>query len=161
AYLQCPLYDELEEALGRAMGRHVVVTPSTTLAHLAGLPVLIGERDLVLVDQFAHSSIHMATELIDDVPIELVRHSRLDVLERHLDEEAGKYERVWYLCDGVYSMLGDFAPFAGLADLLERYPNLYLYIDDAHAMSWIGRHGRGAALEHFPDSERVVVSVSL
>jgi len=161
AYLQCSLYEELEEVLGRAMGRHVVVTPSTTLAHLAALPVLVGERDLVLLDQFAHASLHMATELIDDVPIELVRHSRIDAIERRLIEAGDRHDRIWYLCDGVYSMLGDFAPFAGLATLLERYPKLHLYIDDAHAMSWAGPNGRGMALRHFPSSDRVFVAVSL
>jgi 7-keto-8-aminopelargonate synthetase-like enzyme len=161
AYLECPLYTALEEALGTIMDKHVVVAPSTTLAHLAALPVLIGDRDLVLIDQFAHASLHMATELVADVPIELVRHNRLDVLEQKLREAGDQYERVWYLCDGVYSMLGDFAPFAGLAELLDRHARLHLYVDDAHAMSWTGRSGRGAALTHLGHSERVVAAVSL
>ena len=73
AYLQCPLYDALEDALAQVMDGHVLVAPSTTLAHLAALPVLIGDRDLVLVDQLTHASVHMATNLVDDVPIELLR----------------------------------------------------------------------------------------
>jgi len=161
AYLQCPLYDELEDALERIMGRPVVVAPSTTMAHLAALPVLVGDGDLVLIDQFAHASVHMATELIDDVPIELVRHNKLEAIEQKLQEAGDQYERVWYLCDGVYSMLGDYAPFAGLADLLQRYPRLHLYVDDAHGMSWTGRYGRGPALEQLHASDRVVVAVSL
>jgi 7-keto-8-aminopelargonate synthetase-like enzyme len=161
AYLECPLYFEIEEALGRIMDRKVMVAPSTTMVHLAALPVLVGDRDLVLVDQFAHASIHMATDLIDDVPIELVRHSRVDILEQKLIEAGDRYERVWYLCDGVYSMLGDFAPFEGLSALLDRYPRLNLYVDDAHAMSWTGLHGRGAALTHLGESDRIFVAVSL
>jgi 7-keto-8-aminopelargonate synthetase-like enzyme len=161
AYLQCPLYEALEQALGRVMDRHVLVAPSTTMAHLATLPVVIGDRDLVLVDQFAHASVHMATELTDDVPIELVRHNRLEVIEQKLIEAGDKFERVWYLCDGIYSMLGDYAPFAGLADLLERYPRLHLYVDDAHGMSWTGRHGRGPALTQLGAYDRVLVAVSL
>ncbi len=160
AYLQCPLYETLERALGRIMERHVMVAPSTTMAHLAALPVLVGDRDLVLVDQFVHASVHMATDLIADVPIELVRHSRLDVLEERL-AEAGDFERVWYLCDGIYSMLGDFAPFAGLSRLLARYPKFHVYVDDAHGMSWTGRHGRGAALTELGAHERVIAAVSL
>jgi 7-keto-8-aminopelargonate synthetase-like enzyme len=161
AYLECDLYRALEDALDRMMDRHVMVAPSTTMAHLAGLPVLVGDRDLCVIDQFAHASMYMATELISDVPIELLRHSRLDLLEKILIDAGEKYDRVWYLCDGVYSMLGDFAPFAGLKDLLARYPRLNLYVDDAHAMSWTGRHGRGAALTHLGESDRVVVAVSL
>ena len=161
AYLECPLYRSLEAALERIMQRYVVVTPSTTMAHLAALPVLVGDNDLVIVDQFAHASIHMATDLIADVPIERILHSRVDLLERQLLEAENQYERVWYLCDGVYSMLGDFAPFEELAKLLRRYPRLNLYVDDAHAMSWTGRHGRGAALTKLGDSDRVFVAVSL
>lgn len=160
-YLECPLYEALERSLGRAMDRHVLVTPSTTLAHLAALPVLVGDRDLVLVDQFAHASIHMATDLIADVPVELLRHNRMDLLEERLESAHKEHERIWYICDGVYSMLGDFAPFTELSRLLTRYPKLHLYVDDAHAMSWLGKHGRGSALSFLADAERVIVAVSL
>jgi 7-keto-8-aminopelargonate synthetase-like enzyme len=161
AYLECSLYRSFEGALGEMMDRHVMVAPSTTMAHLATLPVLIGDKDLVLVDQFAHASIHMATEHIADVPVEIVRHSRTDLLEERLIEAGDRFERVFYLCDGIYSMLGDLAPFEALNDLMRRYPRLNLYVDDAHAMSWTGRHGRGAALTHLDASERVFIAVSL
>jgi 7-keto-8-aminopelargonate synthetase-like enzyme len=161
AYLECPLYGALEDTLSQAMDAHVLVTPSTTLAHLAALPVLVGDRDLVLVDQFAHASIHMATDLVADVPIEVLRHNRMDLLEQRLREAGESHDRVWYVCDGVYSMLGDFAPFAELSALMQRFPKLHLYVDDAHAMSWAGRHGRGAALDRLTPRDRVVVAVSL
>jgi 7-keto-8-aminopelargonate synthetase-like enzyme len=138
-----------------------MVAASTTMAHFAALPVLVGDKDLVLIDQFAHASMHMATDLIADVPIELLRHSRLDLLEQRLVDAGAQYERVWYLCDGVYSMLGDFAPFEGLEAMVRRHPELHLYVDDAHAMSWTGRHGRGAALTHLGESDRVIVATSL
>jgi 7-keto-8-aminopelargonate synthetase-like enzyme len=160
-YLQCPLYNELEETLGEVMGRPTIVAPSTSVAHLAALPVLIGDKDVVLVDQFAHASIHMATDTIADVPIELMRHNRMDLLEERLKALGEGVERVWYLCDGVYSMLGDYAPFQELERLLNAYPKLHLYVDDAHAMSWLGQHGRGAALTFLGSLDRVVVAVSL
>jgi 7-keto-8-aminopelargonate synthetase-like enzyme len=160
-YLQCPLYNELEETLSEVMGRPTIVAPSTSVAHLAALPVLIGDKDVVLVDQFAHASIHMATDSIADVPIELMRHNRVDLLEERLKLIGEGVDRVWYLCDGVYSMLGDYAPFEGLERLLRTYPKLHLYVDDAHAMSWLGQHGRGAALTFLSSLDRVVVAVSL
>jgi 7-keto-8-aminopelargonate synthetase-like enzyme len=103
----------------------------------------------------------MATDSIADVPIELMRHNRMDLLEQRLQILGEGVERVWYLCDGVYSMLGDFAPFQDLDRLLRTYPKLHLYVDDAHAMSWLGRHGRGAALTFMSSLDRVVVAVSL
>lgn len=160
-FLECSLYRSLEDTLSEAMSAHVVVTQSTTMAHLSALPVLVGESDLVLVDQFAHASIHMATALVSDVEVELLRHNRMDLLEQRLQEASAAYERIWYICDGVYSMLGDFAPFDELSALLRRFPKLHLYVDDAHGMSWTGRHGRGAALSRITPLDRVVVAVSL
>lgn len=160
-FLECALYRTLEDTLSELMSAHVVVTQSTTMAHLSALPVLVGERDLVLVDQFAHASIHMATALVSDVKVELLRHNRMDLLEQRLQEASAAHEHIWYICDGVYSMLGDFAPFAELSALLQRFPKLHLYVDDAHGMSWTGRHGRGAALSRLTALDRVVVAVSL
>ena len=39
AYLQCPLYQELEALLQQIAGRPVLVAASTSLAHMAALPV--------------------------------------------------------------------------------------------------------------------------
>lgn len=161
AYLDAPLYPELEDALSRITRRPTVVAASTTLAHLSALPVLVHDDDVVLIDQFAHASLHMATELLKGTVVERLRHNRMDVLEDKIKQHTKPGQRVWYVCDGVYSMLGDFADFEGLRALSDRYPQLCLYIDDAHATSWTGRNGRGVALERLGDSERVVVALSL
>jgi 7-keto-8-aminopelargonate synthetase-like enzyme len=161
AYLQCALYEELEANLESMTGRPVLVAPSTTLAHMAALPVLLHDNDAALIDQFAHASLHTATELLHDVPVRLVRHNRLDQVERWLAELGPRHERIWLIIDGVYSMFGDVAPFDGLADLLQRHAQLHLYIDDAHATSWTGTCGRGVALTRFGGHERVVVALSL
>lgn len=161
AYLDAPLYRDLEDALDAITGRPTVVAASTTLAHLAALPVLIQDDDVVLIDQFAHASLHMATELLKGTLVERIRHNRMDLLEDKLKAYAHSTRRVWYVCDGVYSMLGDFAEFEALAALLARYPQFHVYVDDAHATSWAGTHGRGVALTELGHSERVVVALSL
>ena len=161
AYLDAPLYRDVEGALSEITGQPTLVAASSTLAHLAALPVLVADDDVVLIDQFAHASLHLATEVLKGTLVERIRHNRMDLLEEKLKAYAGTNRRVWYLCDGVYSMLGDFADFAGLNELLARYPALHLYVDDAHAMSWIGKHGRGAALSALSDTARVVVTLSL
>ena len=160
-YLSSNLYDELESLLGRMTGRHVLVGPSTTLCHLAALPVLVRDADAVIIDQFAHASLHMAVELLGTTPVVRVRHSRLDQLAVALEKLAREHERVWYVLDGLYSMRGDLAPFAGLRDLLQRHPQLRLYVDDAHSTSCLGSAGHGVALDALPDDERIVVTLSL
>jgi 7-keto-8-aminopelargonate synthetase-like enzyme len=49
-----------------------------------------------------------------------------------------------------------------LWNLMERYENFYVYIDDAHGMSWTGKHGSGYALSqlpHFHDKMILVTSL--
>ena len=58
-------------------------------------------------------------------------------------------------------MFADLAPFDELARLLERHPQLWLYIDDAHGVSWSGTCGRGQALEQLGGHDRVIVTGSL
>jgi 7-keto-8-aminopelargonate synthetase-like enzyme len=161
AYLQCPLYLELEALLEQVTGRPVAVAASTSLGHMAALPVLIRDGDTVVIDQFAHASLHSAVKLIPSVPLEVLRHNRMDQLDALLTRQREQPGHVWYLADGLYSMLGDSAPWSELSELLRRHDNLRLYIDDAHSTSCFGKHGRGLALEHFGGDERVVVALSL
>jgi 7-keto-8-aminopelargonate synthetase-like enzyme len=69
--------------------------------------------------------------------------------------------RVWLLVDGIYSMYGDIAPAAELSILLDRYPNLHIYCDDAHGFGWDGDKGRGSYLARAPWHERLVVVAGL
>jgi 7-keto-8-aminopelargonate synthetase-like enzyme len=160
-YLEHPLYQELEASLRQMTGRPVVVAPSTTLAHFSALPALVRDGDAVLLDQFGHASLHAATALLRDTPVELIRHQRFDLLEDRLRALLPTHRRIWFICDGVYSMRGDFARFDELRALLDRYPALHLYVDDAHATSWYGQSGRGIALSELGEHDRVVVALSL
>jgi 7-keto-8-aminopelargonate synthetase-like enzyme len=103
----------------------------------------------------------MAVRLLPDVPLEILRHSRMDQLEARLEQTAASGGNLWYVADGLYSMLGDFAPYESMAELLDRHAHFRLYIDDAHATSWLGKHGRGSVPERLLGDERVVVALSL
>jgi 7-keto-8-aminopelargonate synthetase-like enzyme len=163
AYASAPLYREVEASLAGLFGRPVVVTPSTSMGHLATMPTLITGTDLLLLDHQVHHSVQTAAKLVQagGVPVELIPHNDLRTLEKRLQSSPGR--RVWYAADGLYSMYADFLPTAALDELAGRYGNLWLYVDDAHAASWTGRHGRGHALEHLSPATlaRTVVAASL
>jgi 7-keto-8-aminopelargonate synthetase-like enzyme len=161
AYLQSPLYDQLEDRLACMTDGYPLVAPSTTLGHIAALPVLVKPGDAVVVDQFAHASLQTAVGLLRSHSVELVRHSRLELLDRKVARLARQHRIVWYILDGMYSMSGDLAPMADLAQLLAKYDCLHLYVDDAHSTSWYGKHGRGLTLQALADRRRVVVALSL
>lgn len=162
-YTSVDLYTHLEEGLRRIFDAHVLVPTTTTLGHLAALPVLIGEGDLVLVDSQAHSTLHQATQILmaEGIAVRRVAHNDMEVLEDLVSNEAGDHRRVWYLADSVYSMLGDTAPVRVIMELVDRTPNLYAYFDDAHGFGWKGKHGRGWVLDQTSWHPRLVVAVSL
>jgi 7-keto-8-aminopelargonate synthetase-like enzyme len=164
AYTAVGLYAEVRARLERMVGARVVLAPTTTLAHLSALPVLIRPGDLALVDAFAHSSVQLATQVLvsSGVEVELVPHSDIPSLELKLGEAFGRgVSRVWYIADGIYSMGGDQAPFGRLRALLDRFPDLWIYYDDAHGFSWAGRHGRGVAVESGGWHPRLVMAAGL
>jgi 7-keto-8-aminopelargonate synthetase-like enzyme len=164
AYVAAPLYGELESLLEQMVeGAAVVLAPSTSLAHHSALPVLVGDRDAVLFDIQVHASVQAALpELrMRGVPCEAVRHNRLDRLEERIAALSARHERVFYLCDGIYSMHGDVLDVAGLHALLERQPSLMAYVDDAHGVSWSGRHGAGTVLGHRGIHPRMIVLFGL
>jgi hypothetical protein len=90
------------------------------------------------------------------VPIEMIRHSNLEMLEQQLIQFGKKHKKIWYLIDGVYSMFGDVAPLEDLLYLLNKYEALHLYIDDAHGMSWHGKNGTGYVNSKVPIHEKII-----
>ena len=159
-----PQFEELELFLCKLFGSYPVVTSSTTLGHLAALPVLIQKNDLVILDFFVHNSVRMAVKVIDNIIIKTVAHNDTNRLETMIKKARSNrnINNIWYLADGVYSMFGDLAPIKSIEQLLKKYDNFYAYFDDAHGMSIMGKNGRGYALGSFTKQpEKMVVAISL
>jgi 7-keto-8-aminopelargonate synthetase-like enzyme len=150
AFLSAPAYGAAERALTALFGRETILTPSTTLGHLAALPTVVESGDVLLLDHQVHHSVQTAAKLVQcqGTKVELIPHNDLRTLQRRLDQYRRDHRRVWYAADGLYSMYADFAPIDALNELVAANDHLWLYIDDAHAFSWMGRHGRGYALEN-------------
>lgn len=163
AYLSSPQYAELEALLDEVFGGHALVVPTTTLGHLATLPVLVESTDAVLLDHQVHASVQMAANQlrVKGATVELIRHNDLERVEAMIERLAPSHQRIWYMADGVYSMFADLAPFGALRELLDRHPQLQLYIDDSHGVGWAGKHGRGPALDALGGHDRVIVACSL
>ncbi|WP_405364699.1 aminotransferase class I/II-fold pyridoxal phosphate-dependent enzyme [Kitasatospora sp. NBC_00039] len=166
SYVASGLNLELEELLREMYAGHpVLVYSSTSLCHISVLPALLGAGDIAVLDQQVHFSVQTAAQLVRQQGVELamVRHGDLGALERRLRRAEATGERVWYLIDGVYSMFGDVAPVEDLVRLMAAYPSLHLYVDDAHGMSWYGRHGAGYVFEKLGRrlGERVVLVTTL
>ena len=163
AYISDGLYMELESLLVRLFNAHCLVMPTTSLGHISALPALINPGDAIILDHQVHASVQTACQInkARGDCVEMIRHNRLDELEDRIKVLRAKHRHIWYCLDGVYSMFGDLAPMPELYQLLDKYPQLHLYIDDAHGFSWSGRNGRGSVLGPYQQHERMVVALSL
>ena len=152
-YISNPLYSELEALIRQMYQVPAVISKNCTLAHLTTIPSIIRQADLVILDHQVHASVQEAVKklLSQGVTVEMVRHNNLEMLEDRIKKQRGKFERIWYMADSVYSMYGDFAPIKEMIALAEKYEQLYLYVDDAHGMSWAGRHGTGYAMSQMQE----------
>src|SRR5688500_11972097 len=56
AYVSVKLYQQLEELLSNIFEAPCVVTPTTTLGHIANIPVLMTSADALITDQQVHNS---------------------------------------------------------------------------------------------------------
>jgi 7-keto-8-aminopelargonate synthetase-like enzyme len=163
AFLALNAYEELEALLREMYGKPVLVSATTTLGHMATLPVIVHEGDAVILDMQVHSSVQLAAQLLKakGIPLYVLRHNSMEDLERRVRSLKNRYRKVWYFADGIYSMYGDAAPMGEIERLLDAHEQLHLYIDDAHGMSWAGRNGTGYVRRERPHHPRMVLAISL
>jgi 7-keto-8-aminopelargonate synthetase-like enzyme len=157
------LFEQMEAKLEDMFDKPVNVTTSTTFAHISNLPILIGKNDAIILDNYVHSSMQTAVNMMrnNGDHVELLRHNELDLLEERIKELSKKYDNVWYMIDGIYSMMGDGAPMKELEVLMNRYEQFYVYADDAHGTSWTGKKGVGYVLNEIPFHEKLFIGMSM
>lgn len=163
SYLSMTLYHEIEDLLAKIFKMPVALSQTTSLGHISNIPILIGDNDAVIMDISVHATVQEAVLLLHErnITVEKIRHSRMDILEDRIKALQMTHEKVWYLCDGIYSMFGDGAPLDQLKSLLNNYEQFYLYIDDAHGMSWAGEHGAGYVFSKMPFHSKMYFTTSL
>lgn len=155
---------KLEEKIGQMFDGHkALVTSSTTLIHLCVLPIIVTPKDAVIFDQQAHFSVQNAIQILATrrVHIQKLPHNQMQKLAEMLSEMSQKFERIWYMIDGVYSMFGDFAPLAAINHLMEQFPKLHIYCDDAHGVGWAGKNGTGTFYNGITHKDRLILSTTL
>ena len=154
-----PLFAGLEARLARLKQTQAAcVFGSGYLANIGIIPALIGARDLVLMDELAHSCLWAGARLSRATVIPF-RHCDLAHVQALLDQHRTRHPRALIATDGVFSMDGDLAPIAALAALAERF-DAWLMTDDAHGIGVVGG-GRGSTFAPQAMADGVKAAVPL
>ena len=141
------VYEELESELARRFHTEAaLVFNSGYHANTGILPALCDAHTLILADKLVHASLIDGIRLSGAKCIRF-RHNDLNQLARLLQQHASEYDTLIVAVESIYSMDGDQADLRQLVQLKRSYPNLMLYVDEAHAFGVRGATGLGLAEE--------------
>lgn len=151
------LHRQLERAIADLkQTEDALVFSSGYLANIGTISALVGKRDLVLSDQYNHSSLKNGAILSGATVVEYA-HADAAAVEQVLAAQRDRYRRCLLVTDSIFSMDGDCAPLPKLLDLAEQF-NSMVMVDEAHATGVIGPTGAGC-IEELGCSGRALIQM--
>lgn len=140
------IHVELEERLAEFMGKPKALCFTTGYTtNMGAISVLAGRRDIILSDRENHSCIMDATQL-SFAETKKYKHDDMEDLERVLEASPADCGKL-LVTDGVFSMKGTLARLPEIVKLKKKH-GMRIFVDDAHGVGVVGKHGRGTA-EHY------------
>ncbi|MFV0273016.1 MAG: aminotransferase class I/II-fold pyridoxal phosphate-dependent enzyme [Macellibacteroides fermentans] len=142
-----PVYQKVERLLTDLYKKEsALVFSSGYHMNMGILPAIADKNTLILADKLVHASI------IDGIRISSAqciryRHQDYRKLEELLDKHHTGFRSMIIVTESIFSMDGDVSPLPLLVQLKKKYPNTFLYVDEAHAVGVRGLNGLGIAEE--------------
>jgi 8-amino-7-oxononanoate synthase len=151
------LHRQLEEAIAQLkQTEDAIVFSSGYAANLGAIAALVGKRDLILSDQYNHSSIRSGA-IVSGATVLDYHHCDLTDLQTQLEQQRDRCQHCLIVTDSVFSMDGDLAPLAGILDLADRFEAMVL-VDEAHGTGVLGANGAGG-VAHLGCTGRPIVQM--
>ncbi|AKS43180.1 aminotransferase class I/II-fold pyridoxal phosphate-dependent enzyme [Wenzhouxiangella marina] len=148
-----PIHGELEARLAEFLGTGAcALFPSGYQANLAVGQALGQRGQAALADRLNHASLNDGLRLAGS---RILRYAHADA---RAAAERWRPECRLLVTDSVFSMDGDLAPLAELAELVDAR-DLAFWVDDAHGFGVLGTEGRGAVEACGLEPDRVDVLV--
>jgi glycine C-acetyltransferase/8-amino-7-oxononanoate synthase len=147
-----PPHRELERAL--ADFKHTesaLVFSSGYAANIGLIPALIDSTGLIFADRLSHASLIDGSRL-SGAEFRVFRHGDMRQLHDLLSRRSSR-RKTLIVTEGIFSMDGDAAPLAEMADLATQY-GAQLLVDDAHGTGVMGCTGRGT-IQHYGLESRI------
>ncbi len=151
------LHQQLERAIASLkQTEEALVFSSGYLANIGTIAALVGKRDLILADQYNHSSLKNGAILSGAVVVNYA-HSDIEDLKTQLAEHRQHHRRCLIVTDSVFSMDGDLCPLPEILAIAAHFSCMVL-VDEAHATGVLGANGAGC-VEHFGCTGQTLIQV--
>lgn len=142
-----PVVDAVEATLARLFGTDsALVFNSGYHLNTGLLPAIADVHTLILADKWVHASLIDGIRLSGAKAIRY-RHNDLEQLARLVEKHQTEFRRIVVVTESIFSMDGDVTDLVALVKLKRQFPNLWLYVDEAHAFGVRGAQGLGCAEE--------------
>lgn len=144
------LHEVLEERLAAFVHKKKAVVHVTGFStNLGAIACLLTPQDIILCDRENHASIFEGCQA-SRARLVPFAHNDVEAVAQKLASirEKTPQAMVLLITEGVFSMSGDLSPLPELVQLKEEYPELLIYLDDAHGLGVMGPQGRGT-VAHF------------
>jgi len=150
------VHEALEERLAAFVGKKKAVLHVTGFStNLGAIGCLLTSQDIILADRENHASIFEGCQASKAKVIPFAHNDPQAAAERIAAARQKNGDGAMILItEGVFSMSGDVCPLPELVALKEAFPDLLIYLDDAHGLGVLGPGGRGAAA-HFGQTQQV------
>jgi 7-keto-8-aminopelargonate synthetase-like enzyme/acyl carrier protein len=136
------LHLEFQKAFAEHVGKPAAcVFPTGFTANQGVIAGLLGENDVVVMDQLCHASIVDGARL-SGATIRTFQHNNASDLEAVLRTEASPYRTTLVAIESVYSMGEGAAPVRDIVRTAKKYGALVL-VDEAHSYGFYGPRGAG------------------
>ncbi|CAM1345957.1 aminotransferase class I/II-fold pyridoxal phosphate-dependent enzyme [Tenacibaculum crassostreae] len=93
--------------------------------------------DIILYDEFIHASIRDGIQLSNAKPYKF-KHNNIEELEklitRHSELVSESHSSIYVVTESVFSMDGNSPDLTTMSQLIKKYTNTYLIVDEAHAL---------------------------
>lgn len=135
----------LESELATLYDKDVLLFNSGYHANVGIIQALNIPGTIFLCDKLIHASMIDGLKLAD-AEYRRWRHNDIKALTALLEKHRNM-ERCIIIVESIYSMDGDESPLKEIVALKKRFPNIILYVDEAHAIGVRGKQGLGICEE--------------
>lgn len=139
-------HNALEQYLQSLYRKPALLFNSGYHANVGCIGALTLPSTLLVCDKLIHASIVDGLKIAGS-EFKRFPHNDLTKLRHIIESSHNDYERLAVVVESIYSMDGDEADLTELVKLKKEYPNVMLYVDEAHAFGVRGKRGLGIAEE--------------